>query len=118
MTPTEIKTSYRRILSEVGEPILIRRYTGSGANRPRFDAPVLARVVGYQPHELVGTLVQGDRKLIVLVEDLIDAQFALPVVTGDKAVIRGVECNIEAADDSTRRIGTTLIAYELQVRGG
>jgi hypothetical protein len=116
MTPAEVKDAYRRALGEF-EPILIRRYAGAGASRPHFDAQAQARVMGYEPHELVGTIEQGDRRLIVLAEDLIDAQFALPVVRGDKAVIRGVETNIEAADDSTRRIGTTLIAYELQVRG-
>lgn len=117
MTPEDVKTSYRAMLGEVGQSVLIRRYTGTGANRPYFDAAVMARVMGYAPQEIVGTVVQGDRKLIVLAQDLIDAQFALPVKRNDKAVIRGVEVNIEAADDSTRRFGTELIAYELQVRG-
>jgi len=117
MNTDSIKASYARMLADVGEPVAIRRYTGAGANRPYFDAAVLARVTGYEPKEIVGTIVQGDRKLIVLAQDLIDAQFALPVRKGDKAVVRGVELNIEAADDSTRRVGTELIALELQVRG-
>lgn len=116
MTPADIKTAYRAFLGEF-EPVLIRRYTGAGASRPYFDAEAQARVMGYEPHEIVGTISQGDRKLIVLAEDLIAAQFALPVKKGDKAVVRGVELNIEAADDSTRRVGTELIALELQCRG-
>lgn len=104
-------------MNEAGETITIRRYTGAGPNRPFFEASVMARVVGYEPHELIGTIQQGDRKLIVLAEDLIDAQFALPVTTNDKAVVRGKELQIMAADDSTRRVGADLIAYELQARG-
>ncbi|RUU37219.1 hypothetical protein EOD08_15835 [Mesorhizobium sp. M6A.T.Ca.TU.002.02.2.1] len=117
MTVDEVKAAYREMLDEVGQDILIRRYTGTGADRPYFDAGVKARVLGYEPKEIAGTIAQGDRKLIVLVRDLIDRQFALPVVRGDKAVIRGEEVNIEAADDSTRRFGNELIALELQVRG-
>lgn len=116
MTPDEARDSYRRAMDVAGETILIRRYTGAGTNRPRFDATVRARVVDYVPHELIGTVVQGDRKLIVLVEDMVAAQIPLDLRAGDKVVVRGKELNIQAADDNTRRIAGELIAYELQVR--
>lgn len=116
MTPDGYKAMYRRRIG-VGEPILIRRYTGAGVNRPRFDAEVRARVVGYQAEELVGGIVQGDRKVIFLAEDLNAAQFAGPITTNDKAVVRGKELAIIAPDDSTRRCQGVLIAYELTVRG-
>lgn len=117
MTPDEIKADYRTMIAEVGEPVAIRRYTGAGTNRPFFDATVRARVTGYEPDELAGSIQQGDRKLIVLAEELIAAQIPLNLRKGDKAVVRGTELNIEAADDSTRRVQGELIAYELQVRG-
>lgn len=117
LAPAEIKADYRSLMNERGETIAIRRYTGAGTSRPRFDAEVLAVVVGFAPKDLVGTIVQGDRKVIVLADDLIDAQFALPVTTSDKIVVRGKELQIVAADDSTRRVAGVLIAYELQVRG-
>lgn len=117
MTPDSVKSAYRRMLDIVGEPVLIRRYTGAGTNRPKFDATVQARVTEYDPSELIGSIQQGDRKLIVLADDLIEAQFALPLRKGDKAVVRGRELNIEAPDDNTRRVNGVLIAYELQVRG-
>lgn len=107
---------YRRRIG-VGETILIRRYTGSGTNRPRFDAEVRARVIDFAPSELIGTVQQGDRKAIMLAEDLYTAQFALPITSNDKAVVRGRELAIIAPDDSTRRLGGELIAYELQLRG-
>ena len=117
MTPDSIKASYRRMMNAVGETVTIRRYTGSGANRPRFDVEVMARVTEYDPRELVGAIVQGDRKLIILAEDMIAAQVPPDIRKGDKAVVRGKELNIEAADDNTRRVQGVLIAYELQVRG-
>lgn len=117
MTPDSIKAEYRRMLNEAGETVTIRRYTGTGASRPFFDADVLARVAEFQPDELIGGIIQGDVKLIVLADDLIEAQAPLDLRKGDKAVVRGRERNIEAADDNTRRLAGVLIAYELRVRG-
>ena len=114
MTPESVKASYAGTLSE---RVLIRRYTGTGTARPKFEAEARARVVGYEPKDLVGAVQQGDRKVIVYADDLIAAGLTLPVTTADKCVVRGRELAIIAADDSTRRIGATLIAVELQVRG-
>jgi hypothetical protein len=111
------KFRYRRALRARGEAVLLRRYTGSGTNRPRFDVEVRARVIGYQPTELIGSITQGDRRVIILLEDAIKAQFALPITTNDKCVVRGRELAIMAADDNTHRDGTECVAYELQVRG-
>ncbi|MPZ41307.1 MAG: hypothetical protein GEU95_25325 [Rhizobiales bacterium] len=117
MTPASVKASYRRMLDQVGEPILVRRYTGTGPNRPKADVEVRARVTGYEPHELIGAIQQGDRKVILLAEDLVAGGFALPITSADKVVVRGKELAIHAPDDSSRRIAGELVAYELQVRG-
>jgi len=55
--------------------------------------------------------------LIVLVEDLLDAGFAVPVTPNDKIVLRGTMISIVTVDDSTRRLRGELIAYEIQARG-
>lgn len=117
MTPDTVKDTYRRMIEAHGELVLIRRYTGGGSSRPKFDASVRARVSGYAPEELTGSVQQGDRKIIVLTQDLIDRQFAIPILASDKVVVRGKELAIIAPDDSTRRIGNVLIAYELTARG-
>lgn len=114
MTPDQAIASYRRSLKDV---VTIRRYTGSGQNRPYFEAQALARVTGFEPDELVGAIVQGDRKLIVLADDLVKAQFPLDLRNGDKAIVRGKELNIEGVDDNTRRVAGVLIAFELHVKG-
>lgn len=124
LTPQEIRDAYRDSLMRVGElntdgtrAVAIRRYSGSGADRPFADTPVLARVVGYEAKELVDPIVQGDRRLIVYAPDLEDAGFAFPVRKNDKVVIRGKEVNIESPDDNTRRVAGVLIAIEMRVRG-
>ena len=117
MTPASAIASYRRAMAIAGTTVTIRRYFGSGSDRASFEVRVPARIRDYNPDELVGDIQQGDQEVIVLVEDLVARQMALPLERGDKAVIRGRECNIEAPDGNTRRIAGVLIAYELQVRG-
>lgn len=119
MTPDQAKAMYLRRLGDF-EIVSIRVYTGAGASRPRFDYEGLrARVVEFNPDELVGTIVQGDRKVIVLAEDVTAAGVPLPfaIGTNTKMVIRGKELAIKAVDDNTRRLGGELIAYEMQVGG-
>jgi hypothetical protein len=117
MTPNECRESYRENMDAVGETIVLRRYTGTGVGRVPHDTNVRARVAGYSELELVGGIQQGDRRLIVLVEDLENAGFAMPVTPNDKIVLRGTMISILSIDDSTRRIQGELIALEIQARG-
>jgi hypothetical protein len=117
MNVDEVKAAYITAMDAAGETIVIRRYTGTGTTRVPHDTNVRARVVGYAANELVGTIQQGDRKVIVLVQDLIDAGFSLPVTANDKIVLRGTMIAVISVDDSTRRIRDTLVAYEIQARG-
>lgn len=115
-SPASWKSIYRATIG-VGEPIIIRRYSGSGTNRPFFDAEVIGRVTNYHADEIVGLIQQGDRKVILIADDLIAKEFQLPITPADKCIVRGKELAVIAPDDSTRRYGGVLIAYELQVRG-
>jgi hypothetical protein len=114
VTPEQLRAAYRRHVSNF-ETVSIRRYTGTGTNRPRFDWDVAARVTEYAAEELVGPITQGDRKLIVLHEDLVEAGFPFPVQNGAnwKVVVRGKELQIKAVNDNTRRLSGELIAYEI-----
>lgn len=102
------------MINEIGEDIIVRRFTGSGNPRPKTDITTRARIVGYQPAQLIGPIVSGDRKVIALVDSL---EALLPITTTDKLVIRGKEVVIKAVDDNTRRVGGVLIALEMQVGG-
>jgi hypothetical protein len=117
MSPNEARAMYRRMISEIGETITLRR------NNPSPAAPtevqVRARVTGYRPEELVNGINQGDRRLIVLAEDVEASGFPVPFKTGgsDKAIVRGASLNIGVVDDSTRRIGGVLVAYDITATG-
>ena len=115
MSPAEIKAAYLDALTEVGELVAIRTYIG--ITETYSDATVRARVVDLSPDQLVGPIVQGDRKLIVLAADVIAAGIELTATQNCKAVVRGKELQIKAVDDNTRRVAGELIAYELVVGG-
>lgn len=106
---------YRRQIIAHGETITLRRNNPSP--NPPTDADVSARVSGFDPEELTGTIQQGDRRVIVLAEDVEAAGWPAPPKRNDKVILRGRTLNVETVDDSTRRIGGTLIAYDLVVRG-
>jgi hypothetical protein len=112
-----IKARYRRALRQHGEPVLLLRQTGSGAFRPPMRWELRGWVQGYQPQELIGTIVQGDRKVILLAEDVNRAQIGLPITTADALIVRGRQLAIGVIDDSTHRNGTELVAFELKVTG-
>lgn len=114
MTPAESLASHRAFLAELGETVIVRRYSGTGPSRPHVDTATMARVMGYAPKDLVGSIVQGDRRVIALVDAL---SAVLPLTTSDKLVIRGREVAIKAVDDNTRRIQGVLIALEIQAEG-
>lgn len=106
---------YRRQMDAHGETVTLRR--NNAAPSLPTEQNLKARVIGYQPDELIGGINQGDRKVIILAEDI--TTFPLPFKTGgtDKIVVRGKPLNIGVVDDSTRRIGDTLIAYEIRATG-
>lgn len=116
MNVDAIKAAYARALGDF-ETILIRRYTGSGSTRPRFDVPCRARVTGFTPQEMVAGIQQADRKAIVLHDDLIDAGFVLPITNSDFAVVQGKQHAIRVPDNATRRVAGVTVAYELVLIG-
>ncbi|BAL77034.1 hypothetical protein [Bradyrhizobium cosmicum] len=124
MTPDQVLASHRRMLAAVGEPVIVRRYSGTGAARSSIEAVAQARVMGYQPKEIVGAVQQGDRKVILLNDPAavvpsgkVALATMLPLTSDDSLVIRGAAVAVQGVDDSTRRIGGVLVALELQVRG-
>lgn len=114
MTADEALAQHRAMINEVGEDIIVRRITGTGPTPAHTDIVTRARVMGYQPSQLVGAIVQGDRRVIALVDTL---SSMLPITTNDKVVVRGKVLAIKSVDDSTRRIAGTLIALEIQCSG-
>lgn len=99
------------------ETIAIRVYTGAGENRPYFDYEnIRARVTGYDPAELAGPIIQGDRKIIALAEDVESAGVPLPLQNGAnwKVIVeQSKELQLKVPNNSTRRLGGVVVAYEI-----
>lgn len=113
MNAAEIKAHYA---AELKETIIVRRYTGAGATRPKFDAEARGKAWGYSGSELIGDIQQGDQRVLVLVDDLIDNGFTLPVTANDKVVVKGKEIAIVSPGQRKAPDGT-LVVYDLQARG-
>src|SRR3569833_1172920 len=116
MTPSRALEHHRRAHAKQGEDVIVRRWSGASGARVKVEATARGRVVGYQPHEVVGAIVAGDRKVImindpsaVVAAGHVARSTLLPLTTADKLVVRGRECAIKAADDNTRRIAGVLV---------
>ncbi len=101
---------YRRAFALVGETVSIRRGTSGSATA----TAVRARVKDYAADELVGDIAQGDRRIIIMAEDV---PLAPPLAKGDRLVVRGQPMVVQVVDDNTRRVAGVLIAYEVRARG-
>ncbi len=113
MNAAEIKRAYA---AELKETIGVRRYTGAGANRPRYDIFIRGKATPYGTDELMGTVTQGDQRVILLVEDIIAAQMSLPITTNEFLVVKGKQIAIINPAERKAPDGT-LVAYEIQARG-
>lgn len=81
---------------------------------------VRARIVGYQPQELVAGIVQGDRKAILLVADLEAGGLTLPLRKGDFLMWSDGGATLKMTGlgkSEPRRIGPVSVAVDWQVRG-
>lgn len=98
--------------------VTVRRYHGAGAGKTRFDAEdVPARVAGYAPEEIAGSIQQGDQRVILDAAALEARQWPAPPRTGDRIIIGNQDTTVQFCDPNTRKIGQTIIAYECQCRG-
>ena len=118
MSPSETLAAYRRALAQDHEVVTLVRLPVNGATRIE-SRPVLARVTGYRPQEMVAGIVQGDQRVILLAEDLEASGFPDRLVPGGphRVAVRGRELAIKGIDDTTRRVAGVLIAYEVHVKG-
>lgn len=110
VSATEMKSIYAR---QIRGYITLMRLGSSPT-----QALVRARIVGYQPNELVGDIVETDRKAIVLAEDVAASGFPVPIrAQQDRVIYDGRTWAISSVDDTTRRVDDVLIAYELRISG-
>ena len=118
MLGPELKAAYARELKEL---VTFRRW--SADHSTKVDVTVRARVVDYSAAELIGTIQQGDRKVIIYADDVVTnystgaaTGLTLPVTAADKIVLDLKECRIMAPRPRKSMDGVTA-AYALQTRG-
>lgn len=115
MTASSARVNYGRALRD---SVTLKRLTGTGANQTAIIAEdVRAKIMTYAPQEISGRILAGDLKVLVLAQDLDDANWPAPPRTGDKLIGGGKLYTVQDCDASSRKVDQTVIAYEVQVRG-
>jgi hypothetical protein len=119
MTDPAAVAGYRRAIARAGERVTFQRLFGNAPNVRTFSATVKARVAGYMPNSGVparegftgemSVITQGDRNIIVMVEDLAAKRFPLPLRKNDRVILlTGEELNVTVVDARTRALGGAL----------
>jgi hypothetical protein len=98
-----------------GQPVTLRRLTGTGANQVPFDVELFGFVRSYRPEELTAGITQGDRVVRISDAEIAERQWPGPPRKGDRVVIDGRVTNVEAVE--TRRLRRAVAMHILQVRG-
>lgn len=104
-------------IDQVGQAIMLRRVTAIPGNKTiPFDVVLVGCVRGYQPHELTGTIAQGDREVTISDREIVRRKWPGPPVRNDEVLIDGKVARIEAVN--TQNLGSTIVRHTMQVRGG
>jgi hypothetical protein len=103
------------------ERVKIARASGTGAaaniawDEARY---VKAHLRQYAPHEIAGSIMQGDQELMILTADLDATSFDVPPRLGDRVLMpNGSHAMVQYCDANTRRLGGVTVAYVCRVRG-
>ena len=111
-TPAQARADYRETILDHGESLTLRRLPSSDYSVDGI------RLTDRQVMESVGAAQVKRLKFIVVAADVVDAGFPLPFQANkDRLIWNGKTMPILEIDDSTRRTGGELIAYELTVAG-
>lgn len=117
MSPAAVQAAYVRALATSAGPAETVNIVRQGV-----AYPAQAWVTEFVPSDLAGAVEQGRRNAIVLASSLVASGFPLPIIVKQDRLVWGLNGTpksnaITKVDDSTRRIGGTLIAYELDLDG-
>lgn len=105
--------SVRSRVEREGQPVTVTRILDGGGT---VSATAPGFVRSYQPHELVGGIVLGDREVRFAVGSLLDAGFPSAPHKPDFVEIDGQEATVQESE--TRWFRGLPCLYIVQVRGG
>jgi hypothetical protein len=113
MDTTTMISQLQAALAGAGSIVVLRRpANGSGID---IDVSVLAAIRGYQPHELIGGIIQGDRQVVMGNTEIEAAGWPLPPKKNDVVIVRGKTMKVIEVD--IVEVDSTIVRYNLQVRG-
>ena len=112
MTPAAARAMYRAQLVPGDTVSLVR---GFGTAAPDQVDGLPARMLKAS-ELLVAGLMQGERVLLLLAEDVAASSLGVPMVN-DRVLWSGRALAVKFVDDAKRRVGGELIAYELHLAG-
>jgi hypothetical protein len=101
------------MLTRYGETVLLRRPTGQAQF---IDVSCAARVDQFQPDEIAGGVVQGDRRVILSNREIEVDAWPGPPRRGDQIVIAGRTTTVQGVE--TVSVGGEVVRHNVQVRGG
>jgi hypothetical protein len=101
------------MLARYGETVVLRRPTGQAQF---IDVSCAARVDQFQPHEITGGVVQGDRKVILSNREIEAEAWPGPPRRGDQVVIAGRTTTVQGVE--TVSVRGEIVRHNMQVRGG
>jgi hypothetical protein len=99
-------------LVEAGQQLTLRRI-GS----PNVDVALSGRLQTFDPKEIGGGIVQGDRKLIIGNFSILEAGWPGPPQRGDQILFAGGTKTATVMGVDTITVGTEIVRHNLQVRG-
>lgn len=100
-------------LRDNGQPVTLRRVTGT--QQIPMDVEVTAVVRGYQPQDVAGTVMQGDRTVVLSNQEIAARRWPGPPQGSDRVLIGDEETVVMTVE--TIQIGDTVIRHNLVVRG-
>ena len=112
MSPADARAMYRRQLVP-GETVSLVRGFGSPNARQVDGLPGRMLKAG---ELLVAGLMQGERVLLLLAEDVAASDLVAPQIH-DRVLWNGKALAVTFVDDAKRRVAGELIAYELSLAG-
>ena len=109
-----LATSTGRMLARYGRAMTLRRRVGTGSTFTEIS--VTATLRDFSPDRVVGGVMQGDAEAVIDAAPVLDKSgFGAPR-KGDLLVADGRTWAVQGA--KPRAVGSTVVAYDLWVRGG
>lgn len=103
-----VASKYRRLFTKAGRTVSIERQVANSS--PKTVDNVRVRIRNFTPEEVAGGVTAGQRKILVLAEDVTSIA---PLKSGDTFIVDSSRFSIvQKPDDQTHRDGETLLAYD------